>query len=156
MNIGDFMSDKKKHPGGRPKKAFKPWDNWKQDIYDLYSEGAGDIEIRALVAEKMEDTDSCSWGLWDRWLSEEQEFLETIKKGRALCEVWWQKNGRTELKSKDFNATLWYMNMKNRFGWADRQEVKADVKQTVTDMTEEQMDEKLKEYGIDPESIGKK
>ena len=110
-------------PGGRPKKEFKAWPNWKQDIYDLYSQGAGDIEIRALVAEKMEDTETCSWILWDRWLEEEPEFCETIKKGRILCERWWQQQGRENLKDKDFSPTLWYMNMKNRFGWADKQEV---------------------------------
>lgn len=147
------MSDKKKHPGGRPKKNFIPWDNWQQDIYDLYSEGAGDIEIRALVAEKMENTETCSWNLWDRWLEEEPEFCETVKKGRGLCEVWWQKQGRVNMKDKDFSPTLWYMNMKNRFGWADNQNIKADVKQEVTDMTDDNLDKRLREFGVDPDKV---
>ena len=37
------------------------------------------------------------------------------------------------------------MNMKNRFGWADKQEIKADVATTVTDLTEEEMDKRIAE-----------
>lgn len=107
---------------GRPKQKFKPWDNWQDDILNLYAEGASDVEIRGLVMEKM-GRESFHFDLWDRWLREEAKFSETIKNGRVLCEIWWKKNGRVNLKDRDFNSTLWYMNMKNRFGWADKQEI---------------------------------
>lgn len=107
----------------RPKDPFIPWDGWKEDILGLYAEGASDVEIRGLVAEKMEGNCACSWDLWERWLKEEVEFSGTIKRGRALCEIWWQKKGRTCLHDGTFSSTLWYMNMKNRFGWRDKQEL---------------------------------
>lgn len=107
----------------RHKEPFIAWDGWKEDILDLYAEGASDVEIRGLIAEKMEGKDSCTWYLWDRWLEDEPIFLETIKKGRELCEIWWQKKGRTCLHDNTFSSTLWYMNMKNRFGWRDKQEL---------------------------------
>lgn len=97
----------------RPKKGLDvlPKD-WEAKTMMLYEKGASDVEIRSML--KISDD------LWYRWLDEEPRFSRTIKEGRALCETWWQVNGRVNLENKDFNSTLWYMNMKNRFGWADR------------------------------------
>jgi hypothetical protein len=87
---------------------------------ELYNQGGSDKEVKALIYSWL---NSFSNNLWDRWMKEEEGFWETIKKGRMLSEAWWEKQGRTSLINKDFNATLWYMNMKNRFGWADSQKI---------------------------------
>ena len=105
---------------GRPKEDLSSLpDNWHEKVLELYSEGAADVEIKALIYEWR---NNFSNNLWDRWMEEEPEFWETIKKGRMLSESWWNKSGRKNLKSKDFSYTGWYMNMKNRFGWRDKQE----------------------------------
>lgn len=96
------------------------WDGWYNDILDLYSEGASDVEIRAMIYKKTKGKTKASYTLWDRWLEDEIEFSETIKAGRLLAESWWHRNGRQNLQNKEFNFTGWYMQMKNRFGWKDR------------------------------------
>lgn len=108
-----------KHPGGRPKSQIDLPDGWYNDILDMYSHGASDVEVKAYIYDKRK---SFSNDLWNRWLEEEQEFSETIKVGKMLSEAWWNKNGRENLQNKEFNYTGWYMNMKNRFGWRDKTE----------------------------------
>lgn len=118
-------------PGGRPKKTFedakkKMPKDWDHQIISLYSKGGSDVEIRGLLIDWL---GSASFDLWERWLNEEPEFSQTIKRGRIKSQVWWESLGRTQLvqeSGKDattrFDTTLWYMNMKNRFKWTDRQD----------------------------------
>lgn len=100
-------------------------DNWYVSVLELYQEGASDVEIKALISQwrgRFSNT------LWERWMNEEEEFSETIKNGRLLSEAWWVRNGRVNLKDKDFSYTGWYMQMKNRFGWKDKTDITTDDK----------------------------
>ncbi len=104
--------------GGRPKEGLESLpENWKQEIINLYIDGGSDVEVKALIYSWR---GSFSNDLWDRWLIEEPMFSETIKTGKILQEAWWSTQGRKNLQNKDFNPALWYMNMKNRFGWSDK------------------------------------
>jgi hypothetical protein len=105
---------------GRPKEIFDLPQDWYKKILSLYEEGASDVEIKALIYQWR---GSFSNDLWDRWNKEEEQFSETIKMGKIISEAWWSKSGRENLKTKDFNYTGWYMNMKNRFNWTDKQSV---------------------------------
>lgn len=103
-------------PAGRPKITTNDFpENWKAEVLALASEGASDVEIRGLL-------DICNDTFY-RLIEDDSEFSETINKAKSLCRIWWEKNGRLNLENKDFSSTLWYMNMKNRFGWADKQEI---------------------------------
>lgn len=105
--------------GGRPKKTLKDLpDGWQLEVIRLASIGASDVEIIDYL--------DISKDLFYRFLKDEAEFSDTIKKAHLKCAVWWEKEGRTNLDGKEFNSTLWYMNMKNRFGWADKTESKND------------------------------
>ena len=100
---------------GRPTK-YNPENN--ENVIKLMSEGASITEVAALIGVVRET-------IWD-WCNEESPrynkvFSNTIKEGMALSEAWWEHQGRTSLRDSKFNSTLWYMNMKNRFKWADRQ-----------------------------------
>ena len=114
-----------KNVGGRPLKILEIWnDKIKQQVLQLYKEGASDIEIVALLQISRET-------FYD-WLKKDDEkddeifksFSDTIKTGKILSQCWWEKHGRVQLENKDFNNTLWFMNVKNRFSkdWRDKQE----------------------------------
>jgi hypothetical protein len=127
-------------PSGRPKEGLNTLpQGWQDDILSLYEQGASDVEIKALIYQWR---NTFSNNLWDRWMDEEPIFWETIKKGRQLSESWWQNAGRVNLKDSRFNSTLWYMNMKNRFGWADKQQI--DNRISGTGITIEIKDPELK------------
>ena len=107
-------------PAGRPTEGLEslPAD-WYSVVLDAYENGASDVEVKAWIYKQR---GSFSNDLWERWMKEEPQFSETIKVGKMLSEAWWSKEGRINLKDKDFSFTGWYMNMKNRFGWKDKTE----------------------------------
>jgi hypothetical protein len=59
------------------------------------------------------------------WQKQHPDFSEAVRKAMQLAQGWWEKQGRlaTFHGGKDFNATSYIFNMKNRFkdDWADRQ-----------------------------------
>lgn len=105
---------------GRPKTELDLPNDWSGVIIKMYDNGASDVEVKAWIYKVR---GSLSNDLWERWLEEEPQFSETIKTGRVLSEAWWNRTGRISLSDKDFSYTGWYMNMKNRFGWRDKQEI---------------------------------
>ena len=106
--------------GGRPKKGIDVLPKeWETQIIALYKQGASDIEIRAMIYDWL---NTFSDKLWYRWLDEEPEFLRVIKKGRLLCQAWWEQQGRKSLTAGKLNTALWQINMTNRFGWKHSKE----------------------------------
>ena len=107
--------------------------DWKETIIALSKEGASIVEI----AGELEISRNTLTALTER----DELFLNTIKNCKRYCEVWWEREGRSNLKNKDFNYTGWYMNMKNRFGWADK--VQQEIKQKTLDITESMSDDEI-------------
>ena len=105
---------------GRPTK-YKP--EMCETVIELMKEGASQYEVLATLGIS-EDT-------FYRWKKDNEEFSESIKRGSQLSQAWWERKGRISLDDRQFNSTLWYMNMKNRFKWADKQEVKNEGITTV-------------------------
>lgn len=56
---------------------------------------------------------------WYQWKLIHPEFAQAVKNGEMYAQAWWEKIGRENIHNKMFNSVLWYMNMKNRFGWSD-------------------------------------
>lgn len=102
--------------GGRPSKYEEIFC---EKVVELMREGASIAEI-AFELEVSKNT------LY-QWMEKNREFQDAINKGRDFSEGWWCKKGRKNIENKEFNSTLWYMNMKNRFGWADKTESNHNV-----------------------------
>lgn len=101
------------HAGGRPliQLSDLPKD-WKEMIIREMSQGANLQEIYGWL--------DISDKTFTRLCRDNIEFSRTVKRGQRLSERWWLEIGRKYIRDKEFNSTLWYMNMKNRFGWRDR------------------------------------
>ncbi len=106
---------------GRPQIKLEDLpEGWEESIIKLSKQGASIVEL----AVELDISRNTLYALSER----DEYFLNTIKRCKRYCEAWWLGKGRTELDNKDFSYTGWYMNMKNRFGWADKQEIKEEKK----------------------------
>ena len=76
-------------------------------LEEMMREGASHIEVMAEI-DVCEDT-------FYRWKNENEEFSESIARGKLLSQAWWERMGRVNLENSKFNYRGWYMNMKNRF-----------------------------------------
>lgn len=99
---------------GRPTK-YEPWMLEKIEV--LMSAGASKVEVAAELGINRDTL--------NEWCKSNPEFSGAIKKGEYLSQGWWERQGRMSLKDREFNATLWIMNVKNRFreDWSDKTEV---------------------------------
>ena len=91
-------------------------------IIELMSEGASIEEVAAELGVVKQT-------LYN-WMNSYPEFKEAKMRGEQLSKAWWMRQGRIALRDKEFSPTLFYMNMKNRFGWSDKQETKETSKFT--------------------------
>ncbi len=106
----------RKIKGGRPKKHINDLpDHWEAIIVENMGKGASKEEIDALL--DIAKTTRL------RLTLESKEFSNAIKKGERLSQAWWERKGRINLENRNFNFVGWYMNMKNRFSWKDKQDV---------------------------------
>ena len=121
---------------GRPLKTINDFPkDWEERIIELSNEGASITEIACYL----EISKNTLKALTDR----DEIFLTAIKKCKQLCETWWEKKGRKNMENKDFNSTLWYMNMRNRFGWADKQITENKNESTLTVTVSKDLDDLL-------------
>jgi len=123
-----------KHPGGRPPKITNAWCKKTAKVLPaMFDQGQSIAEVCA----KLE-----IWrGGFTKACSMSEEFSIAYKKGLELSEAWWAKLGRAGAAGKHpIQAATWIFNMKNRFGWKDKIEVKAEEKVVIVDARQEMED----------------
>lgn len=101
---------------GRPRTTVEDLpDNWKQTMLDIGQDGGSAVEVRCALG--------IAQSAWETLLEDSEEFRVTEKQRQALCEVWWERQGRKMASGDQGNATVWIFNMKNRFGWRDTKDI---------------------------------
>jgi len=73
------------------------------------------------------------------WFEQNPDFLNAKEIGTARCRIFWEQLGIDHIvnksdsehgggsSSRSLNASVWIFNMKNRFGWRDKQPDEVDV-----------------------------
>lgn len=79
----------------------------------LAAEGASKMEIAGTIG--------ISRKVLYEWIANNQDFRDIIEHAEAISQVWWEKQARTSLRDKDFNATLFNKQIAGRFraDWRD-------------------------------------
>mgnify|MGYP005989607207 FL=1 len=130
--MAEYKNPDDKKVSGRPRLIPKIWnEEKKKKILDAYKEGQSDIaaivtlDLTKETFYKLVRADRESLG------DIEQDFVDSIKKGRTLSQQWWEEIGRkgTVGVIDSFNNGAFVFNMKNRFKpkgydsiWADKVE----------------------------------
>jgi len=78
---------------------------------------------RSNAATLMGVTEATFYG----WMKDYPEFLKSVNIGDQLSLLWWMTMGQINIHNKDFNSTLYMMQMQNRFGWSRKLEGKIDI-----------------------------
>jgi hypothetical protein len=98
--------------------------DWDRIVLENYAKGASDEEVAyelKITMRKFNDLYATN-----------NAFMEAVDTGRGWAKAFWLKIGRESLNDRTFNGTVWYNNMKNRWGWADKSEV-SDKTQSAQD-----------------------
>ena len=95
---------KEKRPVGRPTK-YKP--EYCERVIELGKEGYSYAEIAADL-----EVDKAS--LYD-WAASHEEFSTALRAAKTFEQAWFEREARSNMKNRDFNANLWYRSAASRF-----------------------------------------
>ncbi len=115
-------------PLGRPRTTTADLpDDWHEIVRQCGQDGQSAVTIRCKLGIGM--------SAWETLLEDSEDFRETVKEAKALCEHWWEERGREMAMGLEGNSTVWIFNMKNRFGWKDKSETEHTGTVQVTQIT---------------------
>ena len=116
-------------PRGRPPKITKAWaDTQAKALAERFRDGQSVAEVCAEI------------GIWKESFYKAEklsvDFANAYKKGKQLSEAWWNDLGRQGASGQHaIQPATWMFNMKNRFGWKDKQELSGSLAVGVTEIS---------------------
>lgn len=110
---------------------------WEDTILSLYKEGAGDPEVASALRITM--------AMFDRFYQGYAIFEEYVNKGRSDARAWYERVGRNGLikSNGDLNHQLWFLIMKNRYGWKDKMDEDDHNKTPAGMLSSDELDRKI-------------
>lgn len=83
--------------------------DWKERFKEIMGNGGHMVEV-------MKDL-GITYRTHARFMKDHEEYKEAVEEGKLLCEAWWYKTGRDNLKNKkEFDNGMWIFTMKAVFG----------------------------------------
>jgi len=121
------MSDKPKHPGGRPSK-YSP--AYCDEVVDILSQGHSLTGFAGHIGVTRETV----WA----WTKEHPEFANAVKAGQAKAVVWWEKRLADIVENGGGNVVAAIFGLKNRAAddWRDKQMIEHSVDGALADVLE--------------------
>lgn len=106
-------------------KLYERKPEWQEEMASLYTQGASDTEVMCAL--------HLTYGSFRHLYNDMtgSNFKEMVDMGRLYSQAFWERAGRTNIGNKNFNTSLYNINMQNRFGWA----AKSEESKTNFDMT---------------------
>jgi hypothetical protein len=108
------------NPVGRPRTRVEdlPAD-WKEIMHAEAQDGGGPTAYMVKLGIRRH--------AFDTLIADSEEFRNTYEECILLQQYWWENQGRKMASGADGNATVWSLNMTNRFNWrSGRNEVVGD------------------------------
>jgi hypothetical protein len=108
--------------------------DWVTRVRELYDEGATDVEVIKELkwSEKQ----------FSEYYTTSEGFKALVDFGRLSSKAWWMQKGRKNLENRSFNTPLYALHMKNRFGWAEKQET-TDNSKPIDNMSQDELKEEF-------------
>ncbi len=136
MAVNKKQKDKEKL--GRPRVIPQKWnEELKKKLLDSYKQGGSDIVAIAELDVTRETFYRILRSDNENLEPIEIDFLDTIKKGNVLSQLWFEEKGRKGMVGAidNFNNGAFVFHMKNRFrkggfdgSWADKQDLEQNIK----------------------------
>ena len=126
-------------PGGRPSK-YKP--EYCEQIVEYMAQGASATAFAGSIGVSRDTI--------TEWAKAHPEFFVALQEGKSRCASWWESIARMNAATGKGNSNMTIFALKNLSpdDFADRKEIKHRV-----EMDEDELNEKLRQHGIDPDEI---
>jgi hypothetical protein len=95
----------------------------------------------------LDEVDVCIKTLYN-WERQFPEFLQAKERAKPKSQLWWETTGKNNIISMpgvSLNATVYRMNMINRFGWKDKAEDDKKIQIGLENLSDDELDKKIKE-----------